>query len=129
MKHLVVVIAILFGLCVNAFAIDFSAPITNLKNEPMTERGADGNPFTITLGALATNALLASHEDERALPQVEKVKRFKLAMKLNDQSGNPAKDVSLTAAEIAEISKLVSKLYSPLVVGKILQLIDPESLK
>ena len=123
------IVSLFLTLASPSYAIDFSVVITDLKNEPLTERSADGRVNTITLGQLCSNALLATYEDERSLPAQEKIKRFKLALKLNDANGNPAKDVSLTTAEISEISKLSAKLYSPLAVGKILQIIDPGALK
>lgn len=123
------IVSLFLALASPSYAIDFSVVITDLKNEPLTERSADGKPNPITLGQLCSNALLATYEDERSLPAHEKIKRFKLALKLNDANGNPAKDVSLTTEEIAAISKLSAKLYSPLAVGKILQIIDPEALK
>jgi hypothetical protein len=125
----IAIVSLLVALASPSYAIDFSVIITDLKNEPLTERSADGRVIPITLGQLCSNALLATYEDERSLPAQEKIRRFKLAMKLNDANGNPAKDVSLTTAEIAEISKLSAKLYSPLAVGKILQIIDPGALK
>jgi hypothetical protein len=116
----IIVVSVFFALASPSYAIVFSVIVTDLKNEPITERNADGKLYPITLGQLCSNALLATYEDERGLQAQEKIKRFKLAMKLNDTNGNPAKDVLLTPAEISEISRLAAKLYPPLVVGKIL---------
>ena len=129
MKRFAVVILFLCATGSPAFAIDFSVVVTDLKNEPLMERAPDGKATAITLGQLCSNALLTTYDDERSLSAQEKIRRFKLALKLNDASGKPAKDVSLTAAEISEITNLSAKLYSPLAVGKILQIIDPEALK
>ena len=122
-------LALVMALASPSYAIDFSVIVTDLKNEPITERSADGKLYPLTLGQLCSNALLSTYEDERNLQAQEKIKRFKLAMKLSDTNGNPAKDVSLTPAEISEITTLAAKLYPPLVVGKILQIIDPGALK
>ena len=127
--RVIVVVSLFLALASPSYAIDFSVIVTDLKNEPLTERNADGKVYPITLGQLCSNALLSTYEDERSLQAQEKIKRFKLAMKLNDANGNPAKDVSLTTAEVSEISRLAAKLYPPLVVGKILQIIDPGALK
>ena len=128
-SRVLVIVSLVLVLASPSYAIDFSVIVTDLKNEPITERSADGKAHPITLGQLCSNALLATYEDERSLQAQEKIKRFKLAMKLNDANGHPARDVSLTTAEISEISRLAAKLYPPLVVGKILQIIDPEALQ
>lgn len=94
--------------------VDFSAPILSLKGEELKER--DGS--VITLASVASNALMASYEDEKNLKGDEKAKRFKLAMLVVDGG-----EVELTVEQVADLKKLIGKGYGPLVVGRAFELL------
>ncbi len=54
----------------------------------------------------------------------QKAKRFLLAIKVRQ-----AKDAKLTSDEVTEIKKVVAKGYSPLVVGRVWEIVDPASME
>lgn len=74
----------------------------------------------LTVATIACNALLAAFEDERNLSGEDKVKRFKLACRIQGAD----LPVEMTPEEAALIKKLVAKLYGPLVTGQVWELID-----
>jgi len=94
--------------------IDFQKPILDLKSEPlkMAEQ-----PFLL-LNA-CQEALIAQFQDETQLPAADKVKRFALAMKIDNKL-----PIDITIEEAAEIKKLVGKLYNNLVVGRVFEIFD-----
>lgn len=99
--------------------IDFSKQITDLYNKPI----CDGDKNPITLSGLVANAILASLPEDSSLSGKDKIKLFKLAVKISEQS-----EVSLESEDISTIKDRVSKVYGPLIVGKIWQEIDPNSV-
>ena len=78
----------------------------------------------VMLAEVAQNALLASYQDEPNLSGEEKVKRFAIARKIEEQP----KDPSLSAEDIALIKKLIAKAYNPLVTSDAWLLLDPASV-
>lgn len=95
--------------------IDFSKPVLDLTNKPVSEE--------MTIGTCCIAALTQIFQGEEADATV-KVKRFKIAVKI---SGDTA--VSLTADEIAAVKLVVGKYWNPLVVGRVFEAIDPASMK
>lgn len=83
-------------------------------------RNMDGSVIPDTKGNEATlkgvvvEALLAQFEDERQLSGEDKLKRYQLAMKVNESEGV----CEMTAEEIALVKKLIGKAYGPLVSGQ-----------
>jgi len=105
-----------------ALAIDFTAPMVDLDGNPFTND--KGQPVGATLGSVAENALLAAYPDEGSLPGEEKVKRFVLARKIHE-----AKNVELSAEDVALIKKLIAKDFAgSLVTGEAWSLLDPASV-
>jgi hypothetical protein len=102
--------------------IDFTQLITDLSGEvvayddkPVSEGGKP-----MTLGIAAVNALQSVFEDERNLGGDEKMKRFLLAMKIHGAS----LPLDVTTDEAALIKKLVAKLPSILVYGRVANMLD-----
>jgi hypothetical protein len=93
--------------------VNFNEPITNLNGETLEDEGGE-----ITLGRVASNALLASFPDEKDVSGETKAKRFKIAMKA--QEGQ----VDVSVEDVAEIKKLVGKAYGPLVVGRVYDILE-----
>jgi hypothetical protein len=91
--------------------IDFSAIIADLDGKPLAE---------LTLGTMATNALMLPFEDERNLSGEEKVRRFKLAQRIHG-----AAEVDLTAEDISLIKKLIAKGYATMPTARAWELLDP----
>lgn len=92
--------------------VNFSASIVDLDGKPLAD--------DLTLGSMATNALMGGFEDERALPGEDKAKRLKLALRIHG-----AGEVDLSAEEIALIKKLIAKAYLTLPSARAWQLLDP----
>lgn len=102
-------------------AIDFTVVLTDLDGKPITTE-AQGKGETVTLGKAAATALLMSFPDEQNLDGAEKVKRFGLAVKIRE-----AKDVALSAEDVALVKKVIAKTYGALIVGRAWPLLDPTS--
>ena len=106
-----------------AYAVDFASPIMLLDGTtPLRDQGDKGK--IVTLGDVAETALLSSFQDEQNLKGEDKVKRFSIARKIEDQRKDPV----LTAEDIALIKNLVAKAYNPLVTGQAWKLLDPASV-
>jgi hypothetical protein len=98
--------------------IDFNTVLTDLKDGPLKDSGGDD----LTLGACACTSLLSPYPDEQNLDIKDKVRRFKLAQKIANGSG----EHDLSVEEIVDLKKLIGKLYAPLVVGRAYEILDPE---
>jgi len=96
--------------------IDFDAPILDFKGTPV--------PEGMTVGSCAIAALQHLYQGEEITPDV-KVKRFKLAVRIA-QADLP---LSLTADDVSVIKTVVGKYWNPLVVGRVFEAIDPESMR
>ena len=110
----------------SAFAADFTAPILDFDNTPASACPASdpGCGKVLTLSDVAIASLMGTFPDERDLSGEEKIKRFGLAMRIRN-----AKDISLTAEEIALLKKIIGRSYGPLVVGRAYPMIDPGEKK
>lgn len=99
-----------------------SVELLNLKNKPVKNEDDEA----ITLFELVISALLNA-QVEPALSH-KKTIRFVLANKL---SRNETKDLSkiLKNKDKTEIMDAVKSIHPPLVVGRIAEIIDPNSLK
>lgn len=91
--------------------IDFSKPLLDLDQKEIP----GGN-----LGSVCVNALLTPAQGDERMSGEEKLKRYKLGMKI---SGNDSADLS--AEELSLIKACVGKLYAPLIVGRVYDAIDP----
>lgn len=76
----------------------------------------------VTLKSACINALGAMFEDERNLEGEEKLKRFKLSLKIDAEG-------ELYPEEIVLLKKCVGKMYAPNVMGLIWSKIDPTTLQ
>lgn len=94
--------------------LNFSTAIRDLQDQPIIE---GGNP--LTLGSIACNALLTVHQDEALLPAEEKVKRFRMA-----QAAVKGGEQDCAVEDVASLKKLIGKLYGPLVVGRVFEIIE-----
>lgn len=88
-------------------------------------RDFDGNESAdATVAKACINALIAVYPDEDNLSGEDKVRRAFLAQRIHI---NPK--IDLTAEEVVLVKSLVSKAFSPLVVLRIWEAIDPASVK
>ena len=121
MKFTIATVLVLFATA--AYAVDFAAPIMALDGmTPLREQGDKGK--ILTLGDVAETALLSTFPDEQSLKGEDKIKRYSIARKIEDQR----KDPTLTADDIALIKSLIAKAYNPLVTGNSWKLLDPASV-
>ncbi|MBE3139512.1 MAG: hypothetical protein IMZ53_02910 [Thermoplasmata archaeon] len=94
--------------------IDFSKILCNIDGTQMQE--AKDKP--LTLDKVCVNAILSEMQGETA-SGVEKVERFKLAKKICGAS-----EIDITIEEAAQIKERVGKLYLPLIVGQIFEILE-----
>lgn len=91
--------------------IDFSAAIVDLDGKPVPD---------LTLGSMATNALMMGFEDERTLSGEAKVQRMKLAQRIHGE-----REVDLTVEEVSLVKQLIAKAYVTLPSARAWELLDP----
>lgn len=95
-----------------------NAPITECIDSPAPKDFADcKSKQPVTLGVISMRALVAG---EQGLAQDESLKRGQLAL-----SVYKANAVQLPAEDIALIKKQIAKNYSPLMVLRTFQILDP----
>lgn len=96
--------------------------VLDLKGKPVK---IDDKPMTVEDCCLA--ALQHLYPQEQATLEQKKL-RFKLALKFAAvEPDDPLP--TLAAAEVTELMKCVGMYWNPLVVGRIGELFDPESMK
>lgn len=95
--------------------VDFSTVLNDLLGEPLKE---DGKPFTLSMACCT--ALMTPAQDEPNVAAETKVRRFKLATAII-QGGE--QDFSIE--DVAELKKLIGKIFGPLVVGRAFEILDP----
>jgi len=98
--------------------VNFDAPITDLKGEPLK----DGENV-VTLASVACTALMAAFPDEQNLDAKAKITRFNLAMLVVDGGVCEVK-----TEELAELKKVLGRAFGPLVVGRAFEIIESASV-
>jgi len=100
--------------------ISLQNPILSFQGENLPERvlGINSNN-PLNLGTVLITALGANYTDEKNLPGREKVERYRLAVKLVNNT-----EVELTSEEITLCKKLVSKLTGSLIYGQVDALLE-----
>lgn len=105
-----------------AYAVDFSQPVLGEEDKPICmEATKDECPADkiATLGRLVRQALYASFQDEQNLSGEDKYKRAEIA-----QAITGASDVKLKLEDRALIKKLVGKLYGPMIVFAVWNMLE-----
>jgi hypothetical protein len=107
--------------------INFKTLALNMQGEkiyPSPAVDKEGFPVSETqrveaypLGFFVIDALLAG---ERDLPGIEKLKRYKLAQKIQ----SPAKETDITIEEAALIKEVTGKYSATLIMGQIWELLE-----
>jgi hypothetical protein len=98
--------------------INFNAIIPDAKGKPIE---VDGSDSPATLKDFTEQALLAFLPQDTTMSDVEKLKRFRLFVKINGGA------FDLTAEEITLAKSSIGRLFGPLVVGRSFELLDPVS--
>ena len=95
--------------------VNLSLPVLDLEGKPIKDGDKDLTVRTVCCGALLT-------PDQKNPDQTseEKVKFFKLALRIADDE----EDFSID--DIAILKKQIGKLFPPLVVGRCFEVLDPE---
>jgi len=95
--------------------VNFSQAIKDFEGETVKdEMGKE-----LSLSEICVKAILALFKSEENISGEEKYKRYKLSDKIYNKS-----EVELSAEEVAEVKKLVGKMYSPLVVGLVYDILE-----
>jgi hypothetical protein len=93
---------------------NFDQKITDLKGIAVK----DPSGTELTAQMLVANALLTDFPDEKVSGE-EKFKRFKLALAVTNKA-----EVDLKPEQLASIKTVVGKAYTPLIVGRLFEIID-----
>lgn len=94
--------------------VDFSTAILDLTGKPLVE-----NENPITLGSISCTALTALAPDESQLAAATKVSRFRLAL-----IASTGGEQDITPEQLVELKDLVGKLFAPLVVGRVYEILE-----
>lgn len=97
--------------------IDFSKKFTNFNGEVLKDAASDKE---FTLRDVCIESLLSVDKDSN-IDGVEKAKRYNLALEIYQ-----GKRESLEAEDIVLLKQLVGKLYTPIIVGQALPLLEGE---
>jgi hypothetical protein len=95
--------------------IDFSVVLKDLDGKPLKDGGEE-----VTLKSITQMALMAQFRDEAELAATEKVRRFALAMTIQNSNGA----AELPVEDVAEIKRLIGRAMGPLVVGRAYELLS-----
>jgi hypothetical protein len=97
--------------------VDLSAVIRGLKGEAIRDGKDD-----LVLGTVCCGALLTPFPDENGISIDEKVRRFKLSVRICNGGTQ-----DLSSEDVTLLKQLVGKAYPPLTVGRVFEILDPES--
>lgn len=111
-------VAIIVSLPVSASEVNFDAVMTDLDKKPII---VDDKPMT--LGRAGALALAAQYRDENPKEE-EKIRVGLLAQRIYDGGTQ-----NLKAEDIALIKKYLAKMFSPLLLVRALEYLDPASIK
>ncbi len=103
--------------------MDFTTKLVSLTNEPL-EKPIKKNGKTklvqMTLGDACAEALLGLNESDRTENGKSKWERWQLASRILKST----KPIKITAEETAKIKERVGKMYGPVVVGPVYELLE-----
>jgi len=102
--------------------IDFTQHIVTLDGKDIPSTGDKDSP-PLDLAIVAETGLLTEiPADPRAAPKTatDKRLRFDLALRIHDE-----KKLALTSEEVTLLKDSIASVFSPLVVGRAIQILDP----
>jgi hypothetical protein len=94
--------------------VDLEKPIKDLEGNIVTEADEPVLAKTLVIRALT----ILGQDDEKASGD-ERYRRYKLALDITEQ-----KRVNLKSEDIADIKKLVGKMYMPIIVGRVYDILE-----
>ena len=77
----------------------------------------------LTMRVVLINALMVETEKDKDATGVQKILRYKIATKISESNGS----VELTVSEAKECLDRVDRVYPPLIVGPVHELLDPQT--
>lgn len=108
--------------------IDVTQALTRLDGSPLDRLveacetcGQPEKTAPVTLRSVCVDALLTLRANEENLAGEEKVRRYKLALRITHED-----IVDMIPKDVALIQELVASLYTPLVVGQVWEMLDPK---
>ena len=102
--------------------IDMTKPIKNLIGVNLENPNCKlPKKDPLTMKIVCTNSLLTPAQEDKNIDGNEKAKRFELAMRIYTED-----EIDLSIDELKLLKDLIGKLYTPLVVGRAYQILDPK---
>ncbi len=98
--------------------VNFDTVLVDLRGSPIKDSGSED----LTLSAVCCTVLLSPYPDEQNLGGKDKVRRYKLALKVSEGG-----EQEVSAEDISDLKALIAKGYAPLVVGRAYEILDPSS--
>ena len=102
---------------------DVTRVLVNIYGEKMNAGVKDGRTIQATLRWACVESLMAMFEDEKNLSGDEKLKRYRLASKIQKQD-----KPDLSSEDRTLIKQLIAKNFGPAVVGPAYEMLENEPL-
>ena len=103
--------------------IDVTKQLKNFNGDVLFLNVAENKPQEMTIRTVAVTLLSAAIRDER-LPPDKMLDRFALAQRIYEKD-----KLELDVDEISLILKLTAESFTPLVYGRMVELLDPAKIK
>ena len=97
--------------------VNLDMEILDIKGNPIVIQGEEG---FLTLKDVCINAILLEEQDEK-IEGKEKVRRYQLALKINEGG-----TLNFSVEDLTLLKEKVGKMYTILVAGQALPLLDGE---
>jgi hypothetical protein len=108
----------------NESGIDFNLPILDINDEPMKQKKTiDGEEYTVTLGEVCVNSLMALLEGDKS-DGVEKLKKYNLARKIKGGDGDDFSIIELNSTRKKLVEEQVDKIYGALVYSRVYEALE-----
>lgn len=98
-------------------SVNYDTELLDQKGKPIVDNGKN-----LTLGDVVGHGLLAITESDKNMSPPDKLRSFKIAMKAEGTQ-------ELSVSDIAFIIKRLGTILTPLLLGRVYEILDPDSLK
>lgn len=106
--------------------MDLNQPIIDFDGKPIPLSDEEGKAVgEMTFAKAIQRALLSHLQGDESLPGEKRFRLFHLAMKVDSVAKGSIGD-KLRAEDIVEIKGRVGKAFSPLIVGRVWEMLEPE---
>lgn len=96
--------------------VDVSRNLVQMNGNPLMDTNEKGEAVEATVKTAIVNAVLSPVQNEKG---IDKVKKYELAKRIYQVEG----EIELTPEEVVLIKDRVGELYTPLIVGQVLELL------